>query len=105
MTKVTAAAWVLSSIAATTIAPKGVLTTAAVLEERAGDQWPFYGGDQAGTKYSPLTDVNRSTVSRLRIVWEWSVGEKALEAFGTRPGNFQATPLMINDVVYLSTPY
>ena len=25
--------------------------------------------------------------------------------FGTRPGNFQATPLMIDNVLYLSTPY
>ena len=28
-----------------------------------------------------------------------------LEAFGTQPGTFQATPLMIDDVLYLSTPY
>jgi hypothetical protein len=32
-------------------------------------------------------------------------GEKALEDFGTRPGNFQDTPLMIDNVLYLSTPY
>ena len=29
--------------------------------------WPFYGGDQGGMKYSPLTDVNASTVSRLSV--------------------------------------
>src|SRR6476660_1767988 len=67
--------------------------------------WPFYGGDQGGMKYSPLTDVNASTVSRLAVAWQWATGEKALERFGTRPGNFQATPLMIDDVLYLSTPY
>jgi len=67
--------------------------------------WPYYGGDQAGTKYSPLADVNASTVSRLGVVWEWSPREKVLEAFGTRPGNFQATPLVIDNVMYVSTPY
>ena len=67
--------------------------------------WPFYGGDQGGTKYSPLTDVNASTVARLGVAWEWSPREKALQPFGTRPGNFQATPLMIDNVLYLSTPY
>jgi quinoprotein glucose dehydrogenase len=71
----------------------------------ASGEWPVYGGDQGGTKYSALTDVNRSTVSRLAPAWEWSPREKALEAFGTRPGNFQATPLMIDNVLYLSTPY
>ena len=31
--------------------------------------------------------------------------EKALDEYGTRPGNFQTTPLMIDNVLYLSTPY
>ena len=67
--------------------------------------WPVYGGDQGGTKYSPLTDVSAATVSRLGVAWQWSPREKALGEFGTRPGNFQATPLMIENVLYLSTPY
>jgi quinoprotein glucose dehydrogenase len=70
----------------------------------AGD-WPFYGGDQSGSRLSPLTDVNRTNVTRLAPAWEWSPREKALEAFGTRPGNFQATPLMIDNLLYVSTPY
>jgi hypothetical protein len=57
--------------------------------------WPFYGGDQGGTKYSTLADINASTVTRLSVAWEWNVGEKALAAFGTRPGDFQVAPLMI----------
>ncbi len=67
--------------------------------------WPFYGGDPGGMKYSPLAEINPSTVARLRVVWEWSPREKALAQYGTRPGNFQATPLMIDNVLYLSTPY
>src|SRR5882672_7301556 len=49
--------------------------------------WPFYGGDQGGTKFSPLTDVNTSTAGRLGVAWQWAPREKALEEFGTRPGN------------------
>jgi len=67
--------------------------------------WPFYGGDPGGMKYSPLTDVSTSNVTRLGVAWEWSPREKALDKFGTRPGNFQVTPLMIGNVLYLSTPY
>jgi quinoprotein glucose dehydrogenase len=67
--------------------------------------WPFYGGDQAGTKYSPLTDINRTTVAGLSIAWQWAPKEKTLEQFGTRPGAFEVTPLMIDNVLYLSTPY
>ncbi len=67
--------------------------------------WPFYGGDQGGTKFSPLADVTTSTAGRLGVAWQWAPREKALDEFGTRPGNFQATPLMIDNVLYLSTPY
>jgi len=67
--------------------------------------WPFYGGDQAGTKYSPLTDINRQNVSQLHVIWEWKTGEVPLDQFGTRPGMFEATPLMIDNVLYFSTPY
>ena len=37
--------------------------------------------------------------------WEWSPGEQALQEFGTQPGNFQNTPLMIDNVLYVSTMY
>jgi quinoprotein glucose dehydrogenase len=67
--------------------------------------WPFYGGDQAGTKFSSLTDVNRDNVVQLVPAWEWSTREKALPDRGTRPGAFEVTPLMIDNVLYLSTPY
>ena len=77
----------------------------AFAPESREQDWPFYGGDQGGMKYSPLTDVNASTAARLGVAWEWSPREKALAEFGTRPGNFQATPLMIDNVLYLSTPY
>jgi len=80
-----------------------VIATAAPASREG--EWPVYGGDQAGTKFSPLADVSASTVGRLGVVWQWSPGEKALLEYGTRPGNFQATPLMIDNVLYLSTPY
>jgi len=71
----------------------------------AEQDWPYYGGDQGSSKYSSLADINASNVSRLGLAWEWSTGEKNLEQFGTRPGNFQNTPIMIDNVLYLSTPY
>ena len=68
-------------------------------------EWPFYGGDQGGTKYSTLDQINRDTVARLGPAWEWKTGEQPLPQFGTTPGAFQNTPIMIDNVLYLSTPY
>ena len=68
-------------------------------------EWPVYGGDQAGTKYSPLTQINKDNVRDLRVAWEWKTGDVTRPEFGTRPGMFQNTPLMIGGVLYVSTPY
>jgi glucose dehydrogenase len=84
-----------------------VLPSVGGLAQKAGKpvEWPVYGGDQEGTKYSPLTQINKDTVGRLALAWEWQTGEAPRPEFGTTPGAFQNTPLMIDDVVYLSTPY
>lgn len=68
-------------------------------------EWPVYGGDQAGTKYSTLSEIDRDNVHGLRIAWEWKTGDVSKEEFGTRPGMFQNTPLMIGGMLYVSTPY
>ena len=67
--------------------------------------WPVYAGDSAATHYSALRDIDRSNVSRLSVAWTWRPGETALKEYGTEPGTFQNTPLMIDDVLYVSTPY
>jgi quinoprotein glucose dehydrogenase len=33
------------------------------------DEWPSYGGDAGGMRYSPLTQINRDNVSRLKVAW------------------------------------
>jgi quinoprotein glucose dehydrogenase len=68
-------------------------------------EWPFYGGDQAGTKYSTLTQINRENVKNLKPAWEWRTEEKAKEQFHTMPGVFEVTPLMVDGTLYLSTSY
>lgn len=86
------------------------LTLTVVLSARepaapANQSWPVYAGDAAATHYSALTDITPANVTALDVAWEWKTGEDALPQFATRPANFQATPLMIDDVLYLSTPY
>ena len=75
----------------------------------SGTGWPVYGGDPGGMKYSPLATINRNNVSRLAPAWEWQVGEAPIpqtdSTKAARPGNFQVTPLMINDTLFLSTPF
>ena len=77
-------------------------------------EWLYYGGDQAGTKSSPLSDINASNVSRLKIAWQWSHWDKPMpdmtskdgvSSAGTMPMGFENTPLMSDGVLYVTTPY
>lgn len=68
-------------------------------------EWPHYAADTAATHYSPLDQITRANVAGLAPVWEWKTGETALPEFGTRPGAFQNTPLMIDGALFVSTPY
>src|SRR5215471_3979768 len=68
-------------------------------------EWLYYGGDPGGMKYSPLTDVNANNVMRLRLAWQWSHCETPLGQYKTSPGFFESTPLMIDGVLYVTTPY
>jgi glucose dehydrogenase len=68
-------------------------------------EWLYYGGDPGGMKYSSLTDVDASNVQRLRVAWQWKHWETPLEQYKTSPGFFESTPLMIDGVLYVTTPY
>ena len=68
-------------------------------------EWPHVGGDQGHAKHSLADDVTVANVGRLKIAWRWSPDEGPLAEHGTRPGKFQATPVMVDNVLYLSTMY
>jgi quinoprotein glucose dehydrogenase len=71
----------------------------------ADHDWPVFSGDSAGTKYSTLADINAANVAGLKLAWRWETGEQPLKEFGTSPGIFEATPIVVDGVMYLSTPY
>ena len=85
-----------------------VLTAAIVFAAVSAAQqveWPYYGGDPGNTKYSALTDINRGNLSRLEVAWQWKHWETPLTEYSTSPGFFESTPLMMDGVLYVTTPY
>ena len=68
-------------------------------------EWPYVGSEQAHTKYSEAEEITAANVGELEIVWQWKPNEIPLDEYGTRPGPFEATPIMLGNVLYLSTMY
>ena len=91
------------------VALVGLMLPSSVAAQSRVGEWPVYGGDAGATKYSALTQIDRANVAQLRVAWRWRVGESAIpqtdSTLGARPGTFQATPLMIGDTLFFSTPF
>ena len=68
-------------------------------------EWPYVGAQQEHTKYSAVKDITAANVGELEIVWRWEPNEMPLEEYGIWPGQFQATPIMVGNFLYLSTLY
>jgi quinoprotein glucose dehydrogenase len=100
----------------------------------AQGEWPTYHGDLAGSKYSPLDQINRDNFSKLKVAWrtkspdavlslsspgggEWTADFKQIFAELNRMDakrwrdaaapfvtNFKATPLMVGGTLYVNSP-
>ncbi len=77
----------------------------ASLSPAADDSWRFYGHDPGGTRYSALTQINRKSVAQLRIAWTYHTGALQPATELNDKAAFEATPVLIDGLLYLSTPF
>jgi quinoprotein glucose dehydrogenase len=67
---------------------------AAGTEAAQRREWPVYGHDPGGARFSPLKQITPANVARLKRAWVYHTGES---------GNFETTPIVAGGVMYLTT--
>jgi quinoprotein glucose dehydrogenase len=67
--------------------------------------WPAYGRDAGGSRYSPVAQIDRTNVKRLRVAWTYRTGEDVGKSVVGNKAAFEATPIVIDGTLYLSTPF
>jgi quinoprotein glucose dehydrogenase len=67
--------------------------------------WPYYGGDAGGSRYSPLTQIDKTNVKQLMIAWEYHTGDVSDGSGGRRKSAFETTPIVAYGTMYFSTPF
>jgi membrane-bound PQQ-dependent dehydrogenase (glucose/quinate/shikimate family) len=69
-------------------------------------EWRFYGGDASGTRFSSLKQITSQNVARLQRVWTYHTGEvnRGNETNRHHIAPFESTPLVIDGVLYFSSP-
>ncbi|MGH8120942.1 MAG: pyrroloquinoline quinone-dependent dehydrogenase, partial [Gammaproteobacteria bacterium] len=58
--------------------------------------WAYYGRDYTNQRFSPLAEINAANVKNLKLAWSYHTG---------KTGSFQVSPIVINDIMYLTTPF
>jgi quinoprotein glucose dehydrogenase len=67
-------------------------------------EWPSYGGDLGGSRYSTAKSINSANVSKLKQAWIYNTGALARAGKQKSKIAFEATPIFIDSTLYLSTP-
>ncbi len=77
--------------------------------------WGAYGGDPGGGRFSPLRQIDTANVNRLALAWTYRTGDATHDDHGEGPrtgcgrchtgaSKFEATPILADGRLYLSTP-
>ncbi|MCE0826496.1 glucose/quinate/shikimate family membrane-bound PQQ-dependent dehydrogenase [Buttiauxella sp. A2-C2_NF] len=66
--------------------------------------WPAYGRNQEGQRYSPLKQINDKNVGQLKEAWTFQTGDVKRP---TDPGEItnEVTPIKVRDTLYLCTAH
>ena len=74
-------------------------------------EWPSYGGDLGGTKYSGLDQIDAGNFDDLEIAWRWRSADETLDLDALREIHedlsllgMKVTPLMVGGTVFVVTP-
>ena len=104
------------------------LLASGVFAQPNSKEWPTYGHDSGGMRFSPLTEIKPANVDRLKVAWVYHMKPSGVAAVSARPAPAAVdgpvgdeaprprrsangfapstvTPLVINGVMYLTTPY
>ena len=72
---------------------------------RTSGEWRYYSGDNRATKYSPLDQINKDNVVKLKVVWRHPQADPSLLIANPdlRLSNrYMATPIMVGGALYVT---
>jgi len=75
------------------------------LQAPQSSEWPTYGNDAGGMRYSAESQINRSNVIGLKVAWTYRTGANDTPTGLKRKAAFEATPILVDGKLFLSTPY
>jgi quinoprotein glucose dehydrogenase len=81
------------------------LTCTAAAQQKTETDWPAYGNDPGGMRYSPLTQINHGNVDRLKVAWTFHTGDISDGRNGWKRSGLETTPILVDGTLYLTTAF
>ena len=81
------------------------LLLAVGLSPAVAQEWPNYGNDPGGMRYSPLKQIDKGNVGKLSVAWTYHTGDVSDGSKYPSRSAFECTPLVVDGVLYLTTPF
>jgi len=75
----------------------------ALAVQLPGD-WPVYGRDAGGARFSPLTQITRANVAQLQVAWTYHASMLDMSGMDHRPPALEVTPIVVDGAMYVITP-
>jgi glucose dehydrogenase len=89
-------------VLATLIAAFAAVQAQVRAPQNEAADWPMYNRDLAGSRFSPLNQINTRNVARLARAWSYKIGK--VTATGITGGS-ELTPIVVNGMMYLATDH
>ena len=68
--------------------------------EQEFKSWSIYSGDASGSKYSNLSEVNKTNIGQLKLIWELEIYDKK----ENHRDGIQCNPIIIGDQMFVIGP-
>src|SRR4029078_895957 len=68
-------------------------------------EWPAYGNDPGGMRYSRLAQINRKNLAKLKVAWIFHTGDISEGRNGRKRSGFETTPILVDGTLYFTTPF
>src|SRR5437870_11861432 len=81
-----------------------MLTLQLIVSLQASGDWPAYGRDPGGARFSPLTQITRDNVARLQVAWTYHAGIPDMSSMSHRAPSLEVTPIVVDGTMYVITP-
>jgi quinoprotein glucose dehydrogenase len=67
----------------------------------SSEDWPVYGGNKAGNRYSHLTQINLTNVKDLKVAWIYNSETDSAKAVHSE---MECQPIVVNGIMYATSP-